>query len=115
MCGIISSCSRSYASPLLFGPKDKYKIGRPARLKNSLAGFRLLRYGNPTNHRRSMFAQGPRTGGRAPPPPSFPRGGVNNSIRNEISRDAKHVGETRRCTRRDAARRGALDEFLRGS
>lgn len=53
-----------------------------------------------------MFAEGPRTGGS--PPPFLPRGGVNNSIRDEISRDAKHVGETRRCTRR-----GALDEFLR--
>lgn len=45
-----------------------------------------------------MFAEGPRTGGS--PPPFLPRGGVNNSIRDEISRDAKHVGETRRCTRR---------------
>jgi len=47
----------------------------------------------------------PSARGQEVAPPPLPREGVNNSIRDEISRDAKHVGETRRCTRRGATRR----------
>ena len=85
----------------LFGLKDKYKIGRPARLENSLAGSSSGTVILPIADVQCL----PSARGQEVAPPPLPREGVNNSIQDEISRDAKHVGETRRCTRRGATRR----------
>lgn len=73
----------------LFGPKDKYKIGRPARLENSLAGPGTGTVILPIADIQYL----PRARGQEVVPLSLHREGVNNSIRDEIFRDAKHVGE----------------------
>jgi len=56
------NCSRSYASPLSSARRTSTKLDVQARRTRSRV---RLRYGagNPTNRRRSMFAECPRTGG----------------------------------------------------